>query len=234
VFIGGNVTAGNGRRIDIIGKAGGEGFTANLDTGGAIVITPDGSSAWGVQVSTDAGQPNALRADGGTVAIDAQGTDVSLRVNSFSDFSRARCRAIGTRLPPHRRADLGGEQHRQGRQHLGARAQCGGRRRRLRRRTVCSRAWMPAAPPAAAASTSRPPAPSPWAATPPGGQRHAGGNGGIVKVVAGDTLRAYGSLSARGGAEGGNGGFIETSAPHFDLTGVRVDASAPAGTRARG
>jgi hypothetical protein len=100
VFIGGNVTAGNGRRIDIIGKAGGEGFTANLDTGGAIVITPDGSSAWGVQVSTDAGQPNALRADGGTVAIDAQGTDVSLRVNSFSDFSALDAAPSVNAVPP--------------------------------------------------------------------------------------------------------------------------------------
>ncbi|MET3442231.1 filamentous hemagglutinin family protein [Variovorax paradoxus] len=68
----------------------------------------------------------------------------------------------------------------------------------------------------------------------------ASGNGGDVRVLAERTLRAYGSISARGGAGGGNGGFIETSggfaAPDdglgggFSIDGLRVDAAAPAGT----
>lgn len=68
----------------------------------------------------------------------------------------------------------------------------------------------------------------------------ASGNGGDVRVLAERTLRAYGSISARGGAGGGNGGFIETSggfaAPDdgqgggFSINGLRVDAAAPAGT----
>lgn len=37
------------------------------------------------------------------------------------------------------------------------------------------------------------------------------GDGGKLITFAGDTARIYGSLSARGGIEGGNGGFIETS-----------------------
>jgi filamentous hemagglutinin family protein len=66
------------------------------------------------------------------------------------------------------------------------------------------------------------------------------GNGGDVRLLAERSLRAYGSISARGGAGGGNGGFIETSggfaAPDdglgggFSLNGLRVDAAAPAGT----
>jgi hypothetical protein len=55
------------------------------------------------------------------------------------------------------------------------------------------------------------------------------GDGGRVKVVAGDALRVFGTLSARAGTSGGNGGFIETSGSHVDLAGLRVDASAPVG-----
>jgi hypothetical protein len=117
---------GRGRRIDINGKAGGEGFTANARHRRQHRHHARRQFGLGRAGATDAGQPNALRADGGTVAIDAQGTDVSLRVNSFSAHSGARCRAVRQpgRSRPHRCPDLGREQHRQGRQHLGARAQC--------------------------------------------------------------------------------------------------------------
>jgi hypothetical protein len=64
--------------------------------------------------------------------------------------------------------------------------------------------------------------------------KSATGNGGTMNVIAGDTLRGYGSLSARGGASGGNGGRIETSSPHFELLGLRVDASAPWARRGAG
>jgi hypothetical protein len=55
------------------------------------------------------------------------------------------------------------------------------------------------------------------------------GNGGSIRLLADSSLRAFGTLSARGGTSGGNGGFVETSAPHVDLTGVRVDTSVPVG-----
>ncbi len=55
------------------------------------------------------------------------------------------------------------------------------------------------------------------------------GNGGKIIVWANDITRAYGSLSAKGGANGGNGGFIETSAHYLDVAGIQVNASAPQG-----
>ncbi|WP_306171889.1 S-layer family protein, partial [Variovorax sp. KK3] len=65
------------------------------------------------------------------------------------------------------------------------------------------------------------------------------GNGGDIRVMAERTLRAYGTLTAKGGAWGGNGGFMEASGGYavpagdnnggIDLTGIRTDASAPYG-----
>jgi filamentous hemagglutinin family protein len=56
------------------------------------------------------------------------------------------------------------------------------------------------------------------------------GDGGKVIVWADDTTRAYGSISARGGANGGDGGFIETSGKRvLEVSGIRADASAAAG-----
>ncbi|MBS1197733.1 MAG: filamentous hemagglutinin family outer membrane protein [Proteobacteria bacterium] len=56
------------------------------------------------------------------------------------------------------------------------------------------------------------------------------GDGGKVILWADDNTRAYGSISARGGAEGGNGGFIETSAHHLDVEDIRIDTQAPQGS----
>ena len=56
------------------------------------------------------------------------------------------------------------------------------------------------------------------------------GAGGTVIVWADDTARAYGSISARGGAMGGNGGFVETSGHRYlDVAGARIDTRAPSG-----
>lgn len=54
------------------------------------------------------------------------------------------------------------------------------------------------------------------------------GNGGKVIVWADDTTRVYGSISARGGVNGGDGGFVETSGHYLEARG-RVDLSAPQG-----
>jgi filamentous hemagglutinin family protein len=73
-----------------------------------------------------------------------------------------------------------------------------------------------------------------------GADATAAGNGGDVRLLGERTLRAYGTISAKGGLSGGNGGFIETSGGYampsgennggIDLAGLRTDASAPNGT----
>ena len=55
------------------------------------------------------------------------------------------------------------------------------------------------------------------------------GDGGQVIAWADGTTRAYGSISARGGAKGGDGGFVEVSGREYlDFQG-RVNTSAPLG-----
>lgn len=55
------------------------------------------------------------------------------------------------------------------------------------------------------------------------------GDGGRVIIWADDTTRAYGSISAQGGAQGGNGGFVENSGHRYlDFQG-HVDTRAPIG-----
>lgn len=56
------------------------------------------------------------------------------------------------------------------------------------------------------------------------------GNGGKVIAWADNTTRFYGNISARGGAQGGNGGFVETSGKMgLDIAGAVVDAGASNG-----
>jgi len=55
------------------------------------------------------------------------------------------------------------------------------------------------------------------------------GDGGKVIVWSADATRAYGTISARGGAQSGKGGFVETSGHYLDVDGIRVDVSATAG-----
>lgn len=55
------------------------------------------------------------------------------------------------------------------------------------------------------------------------------GNGGKVIVWADDTTRAYGNLSARGGANGGNGGFVEVSGKQQLVYRGVADTRAPHG-----
>ena len=55
------------------------------------------------------------------------------------------------------------------------------------------------------------------------------GDGGRVIVWGDRATRAYGTLLARGGPAGGNGGFIETSGGWLDAAPRQVSAAAPAG-----
>lgn len=56
------------------------------------------------------------------------------------------------------------------------------------------------------------------------------GNGGKA-IVWLTTLRAYGSISAKGGTNGGDGGFVETSGHRYlNAKGARVNASASHGS----
>jgi filamentous hemagglutinin family protein len=59
----------------------------------------------------------------------------------------------------------------------------------------------------------------------------ADGSGGKIILWADDSTRAHGGLSARGGAQGGDGGLIETSGHWLDVAGVRADAGAAQGRR---
>ena len=56
------------------------------------------------------------------------------------------------------------------------------------------------------------------------------GNGGKVIVWADDVTRYYGSISARGGAQGGDGGFAEVSGKETLLYRGSADLGAPAGS----
>jgi len=57
------------------------------------------------------------------------------------------------------------------------------------------------------------------------------GDGGRVIVWADDTTQFYGAISARGGAQSGNGGYVETSASNLVVGSIaRVDTAASHGT----
>ncbi len=55
------------------------------------------------------------------------------------------------------------------------------------------------------------------------------GDGGKVVVWSQDATRVYGMLSARGGAQGGDGGAVETSGHYLDVAGAKVNAGAAQG-----
>ena len=55
------------------------------------------------------------------------------------------------------------------------------------------------------------------------------GKGGTAVLWSNDSTRAYGTIMARGGAQGGNGGLIETSGHWLDAEGITINASSPNG-----
>src|SRR5579883_1996909 len=56
------------------------------------------------------------------------------------------------------------------------------------------------------------------------------GNGGHVVVWADDATQFYGNISAQGGAQGGNGGYVETSGHYLVVDGAQIDLAAANGT----
>ena len=207
---GGSITAGKGRDISIAGTAGGQGFSVR--NGGVT----QGQAPSAVSISMEAGE--TVRAEGGSVSIDGRGGDVTVaRVLSRGDLPPGATNAL---IDTSSTTGAGGTVTVTGRNVLvsdvysdlttidaGGAGQAG---------TIDIRGSNAIAIDASASLRAD--------------ANSASGNGGTVRVIAGDTLRGYGSLSARGGSAGGNGGTIETSAPHFELLGLRVDASAPMGT----
>ena len=55
------------------------------------------------------------------------------------------------------------------------------------------------------------------------------GHGGRVVLWADDAMNAHGRLSARGGEQSGDGGWVETSGHDLDVSGTAVDTRAPKG-----
>lgn len=57
------------------------------------------------------------------------------------------------------------------------------------------------------------------------------GDGGKIIVWADDATHAHGSITATGGANAGNGGFVETSGHYLDTHGIKVNTSASSGNK---
>lgn len=55
------------------------------------------------------------------------------------------------------------------------------------------------------------------------------GDGGTVIVWADNVTKAYGTITAQGGTQGGNGGLVETSGHLLDVDGIRVSTAAQQG-----
>ncbi|MGK5078395.1 YDG domain-containing protein [Janthinobacterium sp. HLX7-2] len=55
------------------------------------------------------------------------------------------------------------------------------------------------------------------------------GKGGKVIAWGDESAQVHGSISARGGAQGGDGGFVETSGHYLAVDGIRVDTRARSG-----
>ncbi|MCX7109455.1 MAG: MBG domain-containing protein [Proteobacteria bacterium] len=55
------------------------------------------------------------------------------------------------------------------------------------------------------------------------------GNGGVIVAWGNDAARAYGTFKSKGGPNGGNGGWVETSGHWLNVDGIKVDTKAPQG-----
>ena len=212
------IAAGQGRRIDIVGTAGSAGLT--YDFNGVPTPPPAGinegftpTAVW-IRAS---GAGQGLRAEGGQINIVGGNGDVLLQRGAQADalLSTASNNVAGGAIAVTGRNIYGGGLA--GATGTLADASGAGTGGSIRfESTVSDKTGGMLA--LATGMTLRADSTS------------ASGNGGDIRLLAGDSLRAHGTLSARGGSTGGNGGFVETSGTQFDLTGIRVNAGAPAGT----
>ncbi|MES2529844.1 MAG: filamentous hemagglutinin N-terminal domain-containing protein [Pseudomonadota bacterium] len=233
-IVGSNITAGAGRQLDVLGTAGSRGFTVN--GGGTPVLTPSAVDSFGVLVQ--AGQTNGLQAEGGQIAIDGRGTDVGLvqfGAGALGGLPYASAPSYSVGTTPRELVSAasgtgnGGSVAITGRNvvidgngtvaQVDASGATGGG-------SVTVRGVAQAGVAASGIVSA-------GAASLVAANATGNGSGGSVQLIGGSTLRAFGQLQARGGSAGGsaaNGGNVETSAPYFDLRGLTIDASAPAGT----
>ncbi|MET3914212.1 filamentous hemagglutinin family protein [Variovorax sp. OAS795] len=213
-----SIAAGSGGEVSVAGTAGSKAFTIVNNGAGTPVVTQSAADAFAVNVVAGTGQ--GLAAEGGRVSVDGRGGDVSLRMGSgFPVLGSNALLSVasgtgqgGTIGVTGRNVVIEGYNNFEGTlrfARLDANGAAGGG-------TIDISATNALAVGQYTSLEAN-----------VGG---ASGDGGSIRVIGGATLRSHGGLSARAGTAGGNGGAIETSAPLFDLSGVRVDASAPAGT----
>lgn len=220
------VTAGRGRTLEVTGTAGSRGYTFALDGGGGGdgVAVPAATDAFGIGVGATPGK--ALTAEGGTVRLVGNNSDVAVYRATADELvgPDGPSRTISTAST----TGAGGTIDIRGRNVVvdgigiaTARLDSSGVGQGG---TVSIRAVaQPGVADSGIAVVGK------NAVLQADGVGSGNGNGGRVDVIGDTSLIAYGSLTARGSASGGNGGRIETSAPTFEMAGIRVDAAAPAG-----
>lgn len=211
-----DLTAGTGRQISVTGKAGSNGFTVALTPTETIEVTPNTEQAYGVGVIGNFRQ-GAVTAEGGRIAlVGRDNSDVSVSYTDDSEggpldmLNVASATGRGGTIDITGRNilvtnDFNGETNAT---YFNADGNTGGGTISVRSSgAIAIDAYSGMAADATGAS----------------------GNGGNINVIADGDLRAHNSYSANAGAQGGNGGFVETSGKSADLAGARVTASAPVG-----
>lgn len=215
-----SIAAGQGRRIDIVGTTGSAGVV--FDFNGDPLPQPGGidegitpAAVW-IRAS---GAGQGLRAEGGQIAVSGGTGDVLLQRGTQADalLSTASDKVAGGAIAvTGRNIYAGGLADATGTLADARGVGAGGDVRFVAStRTSDSTGGMLAVAPGLSVLAD---------------SASATGNGGSIRLLADNSLRAHGTLSARGGAAGGNGGFVETSGGNLDLSGIRVNAGAPAGT----
>lgn len=210
-----SITAGAGRQVAISGKGGSNGFTVTLSPTETPVLTSNTSPAAGVAINGSFGR-GVISAEGGRVAIQGRdGSDVYIRYDDDSEGSPLSLLNVASASRAGGSIDIGG------------------------RNILIANTFGPIANFLDARGMGSGGSISVRGSGSIAIDQNSGmtvdalspvGHGGTIHVVANDNLRSHGTYSARGGQQGGNGGFIETSADNLNLTGIRVDAAAPAGT----